>query len=441
MKSILQLVLVVFLSWSPAATLSAQERYGGVEIGAKGVKATAIEVDASVDPPTLKILELDKKTVDVTISRLKGKKFDSGLVEDTSLVVKDFITALVTELKVSEENIEVVASSGVPFAENIAELTEAIQQQTNKELSRVDTIEEASLTALALVPQEMRTEVLVIDVGSGNTKGGVFLDDTGDVDQFATLDVPYGTQTFSKAIDNKLAETPGGSRDVVSHEVADELIGQSIAKQIEEHSALGERDQILMAGGSVWACVTIIKPQMALNPFPRLTAADIKSYVELIEKTPGKYPEVNFAKIKDTAARAAAQKDYDRIRGTAGDKPAIFRPDELQAGAALLQQLSESFQFESRQVHFDRQAVTAWITARITPEDLRHLLPGALGRKLDFSDETEAEPNADALNANTRRIASSIILFLRSESGRTSLVYSEICDGSRGEVLPAGLLH
>ncbi|MDB5388109.1 MAG: repeat-containing protein [Planctomycetaceae bacterium] len=386
-KATFQLFVIGFFCWLSAASITAADRYGGVEIGAKGVKATAIEVDTSGDTPTLKVLELDKKTVDVTISRLKGKKFDSALVEDTALVVKDFIAALKSELNVPEENIQVVASSGVPFADNIADLGKAIEEQAMKELARIDAIEEATLTAIALVPKELRTKILVVDVGSGNTKGGTFLDESGTPDQFATLEVPFGTQTLSKAIDVKLAESAGKTRDLVAAEMALESVGTPITKQLEEKADLAERKQVLFTGGSVWACMTILKPETALQPFPKLTAADIKAYVTLINANPGKYPEIDFTKIADEAARAAAQKDYDRIRGTAGDKPPVFQPDELQAGAALLHQLSETLGFESKQVHFDRQAVTAWITAKITPEDLRALIPTALGRKLELSEE------------------------------------------------------
>lgn len=417
-KTTIQTLAAACLCWLSALHGFAAERYGGVEIGAKGVKATAIEVDASTEPPTLKVLELDKKTVDVTISRLKGKKFDSALVQDTALVVKDFIEALKTELNVPVENIQVVASSGVPFTDNIAELTSAIEEQAKKELSRIDAIEEATLTAVALVPQELRTKVLVVDIGSGNTKGGTFLDDSGAPEQFTTLEVPFGTQTLTKAIDGKLAEATGAVRADVGREVAQELVGKKLAEQVAEHAELGERPQVLFAGGSVWACVTIIKPETALEPFPTLTAADIKAYVELINANAGKYPAVDFAKVANEGARAAAQKDYDRITGAGGEKP-VFRPDELQTGAAILEQVSEALQFETRSVRFDRKAVTAWITAKVTPEELRSQLPAALGRNLEVAEKPAetAAAEAPAAPAETPAVAAMVQRFGGVEIG------------------------
>ena len=78
------------------------EKYGGVEIGAKGVKASAIDVDPAI--PSLQVLELPKQTVDVTIARLRGKKFEEVLIDDVAAVVADFAAALEKELGVPKSN-------------------------------------------------------------------------------------------------------------------------------------------------------------------------------------------------------------------------------------------------------------------------------------------------------------------------------------------------
>ncbi len=358
----------------------ASEKYGGVEIGAKGIKASAVEVDTADSSASLKVLELEKRTVDVTLSRLKGKRFDTVLIDDVASVVEDFIKALKSELGVPEANIQVVASSGVPFAANLPDLVAAIRKQTGKDLDKIDATEEATLAAIALVPKDLRTKAVVIDIGSGNTKGGAFLDESGSPERFATVDVPFGTTTLSKAIDKEAAEA-GKSKAEVAREAGSQLFGAPFRQQLTEKPELGQRNVVLFGGGSVWAFVTIMRPETALEPFPKVTAADIKAYVERITQTPGKYPEVEFGRVKDAAVRKAASADYDRIRGASGATP-VFKPEELQAGAVLLEQVSDALAFSKRTVYFDRKAVTAWITARITPPEFRHLLPQALGRKL-----------------------------------------------------------
>lgn len=365
-----------------SASLAA-ERYGGVEIGAKGIKAAAVEVGGTDAAPALKELKIDKKTTEVTISRLKGKKFDAVRIDDAAAVVKDYVDVLVSKLGVPQANIQVVASSGVPFAKNFGDLTSAIQAQTGKVVVKIDALEEAALSALAIVPTELRSQVLLVDIGSGNTKGGAFLDDSGKPDRFAVLEVPFGTITLGKAIKEKEGMTPAA--------VAHELVGSRLQKVLADNPVLAQRDKIIMAGGAVWAFMTIMKPETAADPFPKMTADDIRQYVELLNRTPGEYPKVDFDRIADAKARQIALADYDRIRGARGDV-AIFKPEDLQSGAALLSELSASMDFANRSVHFDRNAVTAWITARITPERYRHLLPAALRRKFRFSAVTQSKP-------------------------------------------------
>ncbi len=361
-----------------------------MEIGAKGVKASAVEVGAAGSSPSLRVLELQQRTVDVTLSRLKGKRFDAVLVDDVASVVEDFIKVLKSELGVPEANIQVVASSGVPFANNFADLVTAVRKQTGKDLDKIDATEEATLTAIALVPKELRTRAVVIDIGSGNTKGGAFLDESGSPERFAALDVPFGTTTLAKAIDKNAAEV-GKTRSEVAREVGSTSFGSPLRERLTEKPELGQRNVVLFGGGSVWAFVTIMKPETALEPFPKVTAADIKAYLERITQTPGKYPDVDFGLVTDAAVRKAAEADYDRIRGASGATP-VFKPEELQAGAVLLEQVSDVLTFSKRTVYFDRKAVTAWITARITPPEFRHLLPQALGRRLPLPLSPSGEP-------------------------------------------------
>jgi hypothetical protein len=367
------------LLFSVSSNVVAAEKYGGVEIGAKGVKASAVEVDGAGSARTLKVLSLPKATEDVTIARLKDKKFNKDLIDDVALVVEDFIKALEKDLGVPNENIQVVASSGVPWTDNFPDLVGAIRRRTNKPVDKLDAKEEATLTSLALVPKERRSQVLIVDIGSGNTKGGAFLDESGTADRFVTLEVPFGTTTLSKAIDTRAAETKGSRADA-AREVAQQKFGSELRHQLEAKPELARRNEVFLSGGCVWAFLTIMKPETASSPFPEITPSDIKAYVERVNLADGKYPEVDFAEVRDAAAASAAKTDFERITGANGSTP-VFTPAELQSGAALLEEVSEALLTSVRKIYFDRKAVTAWITALITPESHRDLLPQALKRR------------------------------------------------------------
>lgn len=355
---------------------SAADRYGGIEIGAKGVKFAAIEVDGN----SIKEVSVPKDIVNVTIARLEGQKFDQWKIDDVASVVKSAKEAMVSKLGIPESNIRVVASSGVPsFASNQQDLVDAILNQTGLTLEKIGPTEEASLTNLALIPAARRGDTMVVDVGSGNTKGGAFQNGSGLLKDFVPIDVKFGTASFARKIDEEV-KSANRSAIEVGPEIARVEIGESLIGQMRLSPVLSQRKNVLFSGGSVWAMTTIVKPEKALQPFPQITASDISNYKQIIASSLPSYPKIDFSRIQDPAVRAAAKADFDRITGNGGS--AIFKPEELFAGAMLLEEVSRAMQFQTRAVMFDRKATTAWITAYITPESLRDKLPDALGRKL-----------------------------------------------------------
>jgi TIR domain len=372
---------------SPTVTASANnvaatERFGGVEIGAKGIKLAAVEVGGRQASPTLRVLAVDRQTLDtqtieVPIRRLNRKSFWTYSIDDVAAVVKSDVDLLESKLAVPKHNIQVVASSGVPFALNFADLANAVATRSGKTVVRINALEEAALQAVAVVPADLRTQVLLIDVGSGNTKGGAFIDDSGNPERFAVLEVPYGTVTLRNAIKERAKE--GMSPAAAAHE----LVGTRLQQLLAEKPVLAKREKIILSGGAAWALVTILKPEAALDRLPKVTADEIRRYAELVNRSPGAYPDVDFNRVSEPNARKMALADYNRIRGTGGGST-IFTPEDLQSGAALLYELSASLDFANHSVHFDRNAVRDSITARITPEKWRPLLPAALDGNLNL---------------------------------------------------------
>ena len=137
MSSVATLILLCLQGLAIPSTALASEKFGGVEIGAKGVKASAVELDTSGPTPTLKVLELVKKTVEVTIGRLKNRSFNLVLIGDVATVVANFSKTLQEKLGVPEANIQVVATSGVPFVDNFADLVVAVRDQAGKALGKI----------------------------------------------------------------------------------------------------------------------------------------------------------------------------------------------------------------------------------------------------------------------------------------------------------------
>src|SRR5262245_16370203 len=177
---------------------------GGIEIGAKGVKAAVLDVSAGADG-----YEVDVKatrTINTTLVSNLGKtgRFDADAFKETVQAVKKLHDLMRSEHKVPAGKIHIVGSSGLFSAlgdkddlikRNRDELTEAIKKATGVKMDFVDARQEAELSILGVVPPKLAREAYLIDVGSGNTKGGSHSDG-----KFVTFWVPYGTVTFSDSV-------------------------------------------------------------------------------------------------------------------------------------------------------------------------------------------------------------------------------------------------
>src|SRR4029077_14831095 len=73
-----------------------------------------------------------------------------------------------------------------------------------RKLAIIDVAEEARLSHLGIVPDERRFTTFLIDIGSGNTKGGYF--PLGNTNDFKLFQLSWGTKSVSNAAEKRLAE-------------------------------------------------------------------------------------------------------------------------------------------------------------------------------------------------------------------------------------------
>src|SRR5690349_14343789 len=109
-------LLLACLVAAPAAAQAPTSRHGGIEIGAKGVKATVLEVTPGKEGLNTK--QLFSKTSNTTLSALKDGKFREDAIEETGEEVEKFFNLMQKDFKVPAKNIHVVASSGLPRPPN-----------------------------------------------------------------------------------------------------------------------------------------------------------------------------------------------------------------------------------------------------------------------------------------------------------------------------------
>jgi exopolyphosphatase/pppGpp-phosphohydrolase len=333
--------------------------HGGIEIGAKGVKATAIDVTGDADAYDVKVLLADTANTTLAAGLGESGRFAPDAVKATAAAVAKFAATLQNEHKVPAERLYVVGSSGLFSAiegkpdavkANQDALAEAVREACGLKMTFIDVKREAELSITGVIPSRHVGASVLIDVGSGNTKGGLRDGDKGAV----TFGVPYGSVTFADAARKR---PDAGSYPDKAAALRQQVLGPALKKAIEEKPALAQRERVYLGGGAVWAMANFVHPGGS-EPYLPITPEDVATYRKLLLASPGEFPKADLASLGEKQ-RAAAEKEIERVKKT-------FTPEQLLAGAEILQGLSDEFGFKERKVFFARNAYVAWILAYVT---------------------------------------------------------------------------
>lgn len=347
---------------SAAVPVAHAELYGGIEIGAKGVKATAVDITGGPEGYDARVLFA--KTANTTLSAglAKTGKFDRKALEETVAEVERFFNQLKGEFKVSAERLHIVASSGLfvavvnkpeLLASNRALFADAIQKATSAKVDFLTGQREAELSVRGIVPRKYLDSALLIDIGSGDTKGG-FQERPGN--KLVTVSLPYGTVTVTDRA-RKRAEKDEVSFDKAVAAVREEAIGPDLKKQLGSLPGLDARKKTYLSGGAVWALATLVRPAER-GPFVEVTARDVARYRQMVADAKI-VPEPDLSGIDDEQIRQKAAAELRRVRDT-------YSRDNLAAGAEILQALFDELgNDQERKFYFARNGYLGWILAYV----------------------------------------------------------------------------
>ncbi len=346
------LVLVGFLLSLGSASKAAADaqRFGGIEIGSKGIKWLAVEIDDARAANPVKLLGTGD--VNTTLSRLRGNLFAQDALEDTASAVQKFFDKLASPqgFGVRRGHIFIVASSGLPIPANMDALKDLIRQKTGIGLEVLSVENEVRLAIRGLILQNEQNVSLLLDIGSGNTKGG-FLSQRPGQTSVSVVTLP-GTVTFTTEIAKGVKQSKKDFAAVAADK-KDSFLMPALKKQISATPTLKDRDPIYLAGGVVWAMVTLAYPEKFEDEHVDVTPHDIRGFIESLTQKPGAFPEIQQKNLPP-----GALKEIGRVRDT-------FTPDNLLAGGQILAALSETFGFAEHRVRFARNGRIAWLLGYI----------------------------------------------------------------------------
>lgn len=347
MKKYIALKVIIVLCFFIPSSIISQERYGGIEIGSKGVKMSIINVQ---NIKKGKYDVVDFWTENVAIA--KGIAIDGNLAESDietafNVVVKNY-TKLVKENKIEEKKIFIVVSSGVGMAKNIDVLLHRLHVFTNIDVAIITSETEAKLLLKGCIPPKEYSDSLILDIGGGNTKGGYvekFNDD--DILVFFPVTLDLGTVTFTEKI-NKKAKT--NSIDEFNELLSASLpeLREQIDNLYQQSPKIFNKKNVYMSGGAVWAFYTLYKGQAAVENFSPFAIKDVEAYNTMLK--------TDFAKFE---ALASQNKDAEKVLKTYSQKYLIA------ANSLLLTLLEKMPDIKSKNIYFTKQGQMAWLLSYI----------------------------------------------------------------------------
>ncbi|RYY52894.1 MAG: hypothetical protein EOO09_19915 [Chitinophagaceae bacterium] len=339
---------------------SAGQVFAGIEVGSKGVK--------------MSVIELKKKSFAVVKDTSVNTDFISFSLQTSTATLEGlsglFNTAL-TEFGIPSDRIYTVISSGVKMQadkdnqqQQIDKLIGGFRErikEPNRKVDVVDVTQEARLSHLGIVPATRRYTTFLIDIGSGNSKGGYF--PSGNTANFRLFQLNWGTKSVANATNKRIDEfdqTISNYNRQLSR-VLSAIETEDIIYSINASGAFAMSDHIAFSGGIAWAVATLLHPEQAEQSSVGVTFSELVSFGERLA--------INFRTVSDTALLRttqglsdpqAAAREIRRVHN-------VFDQRSLMAGTGLLIKIMRQFSsiYETKQFVFIKNGQVGWISAYV----------------------------------------------------------------------------
>lgn len=355
-----------------------QDLYAVIEIGSSGIKPAVLQMlyDQNNGQYLVKTQKgiKDKDYDLVTFDPNNRGAFHPESVKPIADDLKGYVNEFQVKYAVPKEHIYIVGSSGVAMTSHRDELQRAIQDATGISMEFLSAEQEGRLVfegTLKQIPEEREQrdrrekEVVVIDIGSGNTKGG-YLDTSSG--QIRTFEIKYGTKTFSKKVNE---ERGNMSFTEKADELKKRVLRPAIRSEAERVSGLKNKQRVYLIGGIPWATSTLLSldsPKYenrsltddqaiyTVMNFDGLTDVD-----RLYNRVTGDNAVEKVCKNNtDVNNFTDAEEKQKRIETIKKICDGVFNMDQLTGGLEIMKALAMELNFEDKKVFFIQGVLHSW---------------------------------------------------------------------------------
>jgi len=339
--------------------------YAGIEVGSKGVKLSVIEIEKKADEPG-NFNSLKDSSVNTDFISFNEPTFAATLNALTGLYQQALLN-----YKIPSNNIFTVMSSGVKVLSEkdnnkvwVQKLTDSFRTRINepqRSFKLISVQDEARLSHLGIVPETKRFSTFLIDIGSGNTKGGYF--PNIDISTIRLFELTWGTKSVSNATEKRMEDDQSlANYRKQLFRVLEGSANQEIVYAINVSGAYNMSDNIAFSGGIAWALANLIHPELNADDVVPVTYKEVEQFYNRIYENAAYYsPEVMVTRFEADAA------EKKNITAVLKNVHKVFDQKALMAGTGLLLRIMRQFEgvYEQKQFYMVKNGQVGWISAYV----------------------------------------------------------------------------
>lgn len=345
------LLLLTFVGISQRGT----NLYAGIEVGSKGVKLSVVALLINTDGAFSYSVKAD------TAINTEIITFTESAIKESAIASIALYKKAIEYYKIPDRQVAIVMSSGVVKQAQISNNLEKIEglkglilgqlPNKNKAIDFLTPEMEARLVYLGTINKNDRKGAVIIDVGSGNTKGGYFDSNPNSPYSFTPFDFNWGTAKIKSEINKKNPESISQYVDYVNKFV-ESIKNDVVAESFNRSPIVRNQPFMIMGGGINWVIATLMHPDKMEKGFVELTIDDIRKFRVDITN--------NYENMISNrrAATVEAQTEFEKVKKNFDQKSII-------AGSALVETIMRDLSSSSPQKKYYFARYSSWLTGYI----------------------------------------------------------------------------